>query len=150
MTRLLTETIRNLCSPYPIVARRLGCRLMVLYTFKTRASPVLGLVSAILCGSVDHIAQGVERQLAGRLQLKAMTHDEAIKSCSQYLHLVDKPFLNGNDEKESIKAVVAWDEGDGNWQPHVCFYNWARTSQGDMSHMRAEEFLRTFQFLEKR
>ena len=79
-----------------------------------------------------------------------MTHDEAISKCRDYQYLVEKPFLNSKDEKETIKAVVAWDEGDGNWQPHVCFYNWAATEQGEMSHMRAEEFLKKFQLLADR
>jgi hypothetical protein len=70
-----------------------------------------------------------------------MTHDEAIERSKEYLHLVDKPFLNSNNEKETIKAVVAWDEGNGNWQPHVCFYNWPETEQGVMTHMRVQEFL---------
>lgn len=79
-----------------------------------------------------------------------MSHEEAVEKCNEYLHLVDRPFLNSNDEKETIKAVVAWDEGDGNWQPHVCFYNWASNKEGHMSHMRAADFLKSFQMIEDR
>ena len=79
-----------------------------------------------------------------------MSHEEAIEKCKEYQYLVERPFLNSDDEKETIKAVVAWDEGEGDWQPHVCFYNWARTSQGQMTHMRTSEFLRKYQLLEKR
>lgn len=78
-----------------------------------------------------------------------MSHDEAIERSKEYLHLVDKPFLNSKDEKETIKAVVAWEESEGNWHPHVCFYNWATTSQGQMSHMRVEDFLANFQLLDE-
>jgi hypothetical protein len=74
-----------------------------------------------------------------------MTHEEAILKSHEYLHLVDRAFLNRKSEKETIKAVVAWEEEPGNWQPHVCFYNWADTHQGVMSHMNAREFLDKYQ-----
>ena len=77
-----------------------------------------------------------------------MSHDEAIEKSKEYLHLVDKPFLNSKGEKETIKAVVAWEESQGDWQPHVCFYNWAGTSQGQMSHMPVNDFLNRFQLIE--
>jgi hypothetical protein len=76
-----------------------------------------------------------------------MTHEDAIEKSREYLHLVDKAFINiinSNNEKETIKAVVAWEEEPGNWQPHVCFYNWPETQQGDMSHVNVNEFLRTY------
>jgi hypothetical protein len=76
-----------------------------------------------------------------------MTHEQAIEKCRDYLYLIDRHFLNSNDEKETIKAVVAWDEGDGNWQPHVCFYDWPETTQGRITHMPVEKFLSSFQLL---
>lgn len=78
-----------------------------------------------------------------------MTHDEAIEKSTEYLYLVERPFLNSNDEKETVKAVVAWEEKEGDWYPHVCFYNWASTKQGQMSHMRVDDFLRSFQLLDE-
>lgn len=78
-----------------------------------------------------------------------MTHEEAIEKSQEFQYLVEKPFLNSKDEKETIKAVVAWDEGENSWYPHVCFYNWAVSSQGQMSHMRADDFLNAFQMLEE-
>ena len=77
-----------------------------------------------------------------------MTHEEAIEKCNDYQHLVERPFINSHDEKETIKAVVAWEENEGDWQPHACFYNWAATSQGQMSHMRVEDFLKSYQLIE--
>lgn len=74
-----------------------------------------------------------------------MKHEEAIEKSQTYQHLVERAFLNRNHEKETIKAVVAWEEEPGNWQPHVCFYNWPETQQGVMSHMNVEEFLHKYQ-----
>lgn len=76
-----------------------------------------------------------------------MSHDEAIEKSKEFLYLVDKPFLNSNGEKETVKAVVAWEEKEGDWQPHVCFYNWATTNQGQMSHMKVEDFLQRYQLI---
>ena len=78
-----------------------------------------------------------------------MTHDEAIEKSTEYLYLVDRAFLNSNDEIETVKAVVAWEESDGEWQPHVCFYNWATSKQGQMSHMRVGDFLKVYQLLDE-
>lgn len=77
-----------------------------------------------------------------------MTHDEAIDKSMEYMYLVGQAFLNSNDEKETVKAVVAWEEGEDDWQPHVCFYNWASSHQGQMSHMRVEDFLNRYQLIE--
>ena len=77
-----------------------------------------------------------------------MTHDEAIDKSKDFLYLVGQAFLNSNDEKETIKAVVAWEEADGDWQPHVCFFNWASSHQGQMSHMRVDDFLARYQLIE--
>jgi hypothetical protein len=73
-----------------------------------------------------------------------MTHEEAIKKSHEYLSMVGKAFINKENEKETIKAVVAWKEKEDDWQPHVCFYNWPETSQGVISHMNAEEFIKRY------
>jgi hypothetical protein len=73
-----------------------------------------------------------------------MSHEEAINKCQEYLYLIDKHFLNRHNEKETVKAVVPWEEEKGDWQPHVCFYNWPDTSQGVMSHMNLHEFIEKF------
>lgn len=74
-----------------------------------------------------------------------MTHDEAIRKAQEHLYLVGREFKLKDGETESIKAVVAWDEGNGNWTPHVCFYDWGEDNQdGRITHMSVEEFLGTY------
>jgi len=78
-----------------------------------------------------------------------MSHDEAIQAAQDHLHLVGTEFKLPNGETESIKAVVAWKEAENDWQPHVCFYNWAEEENpeggdGQISHMNLEEFIRTY------
>jgi hypothetical protein len=76
---------------------------------------------------------------------EVMTHDEALTATQEHLHLIGKEFKLQDGETESIKAVVAWDEGGGNWQPHVCFYNWSEeNTDGKITHMNLEEFNRQF------
>jgi hypothetical protein len=74
-----------------------------------------------------------------------MTHDEAIEQSKNHLHLIGKEFLLADGELESIKAVVPWDEGEGNWQPHVCFYNWGEENpDGKITHMKIADFMKNF------
>jgi hypothetical protein len=71
-----------------------------------------------------------------------MTHSEAIKEVQLNLELVGREFMLNNGEKETVKAIVAWDEGRGNWQPHVCFYDWdEEQTDGEIVHMNLYRFL---------
>lgn len=54
-----------------------------------------------------------------------MNHQEAITKTKEYLRLIGKAFKLPDGETETVKAVVAWDESNDNWHPHVCFYNWS-------------------------
>jgi hypothetical protein len=77
-----------------------------------------------------------------------MTHSEAIEEAKKHLHLIGKEFKLPDGETESIKTVVAWDEGNGDWQLHVCFYGHGEDSgNGIISHMNLKEFLKTYTFL---
>jgi hypothetical protein len=70
-----------------------------------------------------------------------MEREDAIKTTQQHLHLIGKSFKLPDGETETIKAVVAWDEGNGNWQPHVCFYDWGvHNEDGRITHMNVKEF----------
>jgi len=74
-----------------------------------------------------------------------MSHDEAIEQARKSLYLIGKEFKLDDGETESIKAVVPWEENEGNWQPHVCFYNWGEENpDGKITHMNLEEFNRRF------
>jgi len=74
-----------------------------------------------------------------------MNHEEAIQKSQEYLSLIDKPFKLPDGETETVKAVVAWDEGNNNWQPHVCFYNWSEeNTDGRITHLSVQEFLEKY------
>lgn len=75
-----------------------------------------------------------------------MTRQEAIERATELRYLIGKVFILPNGETEQVKAVVAWEEPNGNWQPHVCFYNWAGKSaeDGEIVHMNAVEFTNKF------
>lgn len=74
-----------------------------------------------------------------------MSHDEATEQSRKFLHLIGKEFLMKDNTPANIKAVVPWDEGNGNWQPHVCFYDWGRNvADGEMTHMNLGDFFRKF------
>lgn len=78
-----------------------------------------------------------------------MTHDQAIEETKKYLHLIGKEFHLQDGETESIKAVVAWEEKNAEWYPHVCFYNWdADTADGHITHMNVLEFLEKYKLTE--
>jgi hypothetical protein len=75
-----------------------------------------------------------------------MTHEEALKKSQEYLSLIGKEFRLPDGETESVKTVVAWDEGQGNWQPHVCFYNCGEENEDNIiNHMNLQAFFRTYQ-----
>ncbi len=75
-----------------------------------------------------------------------MSHDEAIEQSKNHLHLIGKQFKLKDGETESVKAVVPWDEGDGNWQPHVCFYNWGEDNDdGKITHLNVETFFKNYE-----
>jgi hypothetical protein len=79
-----------------------------------------------------------------------MTYNEAIERAQELLYLVNKEFKLSDGETEQIKTVVAWEEDKGNWQPHVCFFNWAGEStekDGEITHMNVDKFLKTYQLL---
>jgi hypothetical protein len=80
----------------------------------------------------------------------AMSHEEAISEVHQHLDLVGREFQLHTGEKETVKAVVAWDEGKGNWQPHVCFYDWDEESpDGEIIHMNLFRFMEEYSLQEK-
>jgi hypothetical protein len=75
-----------------------------------------------------------------------MTHEQAIEAAKQHLHLVGKKFKLKDGETETIKTVVAWKEGENNWQPHVCFYNWdEHDSENPMTHSGIEKFFKEYE-----
>ena len=56
-----------------------------------------------------------------------------------------KPFKLPDGETETVKAVVAWDEGNDNWQPHICFYNWSEeNTDGKIAHLNVSEFIENY------
>jgi hypothetical protein len=73
-----------------------------------------------------------------------MKHEEAINATKKYLHLVGKPFKLPDGETETVKAVVAWDNGNGDWSPHVCFYDWLENSDGRITHLALNDFLEKY------
>lgn len=73
-----------------------------------------------------------------------MSHDEAIEAAKKHLYLIGRKFALPDGEVETIKAVIAWDEGNGNWQPHVCFYDWEKSDDGVIQHLNIGEFSRTY------
>jgi hypothetical protein len=74
-----------------------------------------------------------------------MTHDEAVSEAKKHLYLMDRKFRLKDGETETIKTVVAWDEGNGNWQPHVCFYDWEKSEDGEILHLSIDEFFRKYE-----
>jgi hypothetical protein len=107
-------------------------------------------------GANSYLAQHIDSRSCFRLcrheflWVYLMTYNEAIERAQELLHLVGKEFKLPDGETEQIKTVVAWDEGNGNWQPHVCFYDWAGESEkknGEISHMNVDKFLKTYNIL---
>jgi hypothetical protein len=74
-----------------------------------------------------------------------MSHTEAIESANKHVFLVGKKFRLSDGETETIKAVVAWQEHDGEWNPHVCFYDWEKNDEGKILHMKLDDFFRKYQ-----
>jgi hypothetical protein len=79
-----------------------------------------------------------------------MTHSEAIEQAQKHLHLIGKEFRLPDGETESIKTVVPWDEGDGNWQLHVCFFGYGEESgDGIITHMNLDDFLSKYKLFSR-
>jgi hypothetical protein len=77
-----------------------------------------------------------------------MTHDEAIKAAEKLLYLVGRKFRLMDGETETVKTVVAWQQADGSWLPHICFYDWEKNEDGKILHLPVDEFIKTYQQLD--
>jgi hypothetical protein len=74
-----------------------------------------------------------------------MTQHEAQEETKKFLHLIGHEFKLDDGELESVKAVVAWQESDQHWYPHVCFYNWGEDNpDGRISHMNVNDFMQKY------
>jgi hypothetical protein len=74
-----------------------------------------------------------------------MTKQDAINSAEESLHLIGKKFRLPDGETETVKAVVAWEENPGDWQPHVCFYDWGEHNpDGHIAHLNVHVFKETY------
>lgn len=77
--------------------------------------------------------------------MRVMTHDEAITAAIQHQHLVGRKFKLKDGETETVKAVVAWQRDNGEWAPHVCFYDWDRNSEGKVFHLEISKFFEDYE-----
>jgi hypothetical protein len=72
----------------------------------------------------------------------SMTKEEATERAQEHLNLIGQKFHLPDGETETVKAVVAWRDKNGEWYPHVCFYEWDEAHpDGEISHMRVDEFI---------